>query len=130
MIFMMIGVIVHLCVLPFLDLTLVAGGACLGILVAMLLAIFILGERFNWKYDLLGLTFISAGCITIVLNANKVEQSFTGEEAVELILAPRALIFTAVCLSLIAINSCMLKRFLINLRRFESEAEDYQIRQF
>ena len=127
---MMIGVIVHLCVLPFLDLTLVAGGACLGILVAMLLAIFILGERFNWKYDLLGLTFISAGCITIVLNANKVEQSFTGEEAVELILAPRALIFTAVCLSLIAINSCMLKRFLINLRRFESEAEDYQIRQF
>ena len=70
---MTIGVIVHLCVLPFLDLTLVAGGACLGILVAMLLAIFILGERFNWKYDLLGLTFISAGCITIVLNANKVE---------------------------------------------------------
>lgn len=128
MVFMMTGVVVHLCVLPFLDLTLVAGGACLGILVAMLLAIFILGERFNWKYDLLGLTFISVGCITIVLNANKVEQSFTGEEAVELILAPRALIFTVVCLSLIAINSCMLKRFLVNLRRFESEAEDYQTR--
>ena len=108
MIFMTIGVVVHLCVLPFLDLTLVSGSACLGILVAMILAIFVLGERFNWKYDLPGLTFISAGCITIVLNANKVEQSFTGEEAVALLISPRALIFTVVCLSLIAINSCML----------------------
>ena len=89
------------------------------------LAIFVLGERFNWKYDLPGLTFISAGCITIVLNANKVEKSFTGEEAVALLISPRALIFTVVCLSLIAINSCMLKRFLVKLRKFESDAEDY-----
>ena len=73
MTFMIIGAIVHLCVLPFLDLTLIAGGACLGILAAMILAILVLGERFNWRYDLPGLAFISGGCITIVLNANKVE---------------------------------------------------------
>ena len=125
MVFMSTSVVVHLSVLPFLDLTLVAGGACLGILVAMILAILVLGERINWKYDTPGLAFITAGCITIVLNANKVEQSFTGEEAVELLLSPRSLVFTAVCLSLIAINSCMLKRFLVKLRKFESDAEDY-----
>ena len=76
---MMISVIVHLCVLPFLDLTLVAGSACLGIIVAMILAILVLGERFNWKYDLPGLTFILVGCSTIVLNANKIGQTFSGE---------------------------------------------------
>ena len=122
---MMTGTAVHLCVLPFLDLTLVAGSACLGIIVAMILAILVLGERFNWKYDLPGLTFILIGCITIVLNANKVEQTFTGEEAVALLLSARALVFTAVCLSLIAINSCMLRRFLVKLRQFEADAEDF-----
>ena len=122
---MITGTAVHLCVLPFLDLTLVAGSACLGILTAMILAILVLGERFNWKYDLPGLTFILIGCITIVLNANKVEQTFTGEEAVALLLSARALVFTAVCLSLIAINSCMLRRFLVKLRQFEADAEDF-----
>ena len=73
MTFMATGAIVHICVLPFLDLTLIAGGACLGILAAMILAILVLGEPFNWRYDLPGLAFISAGCITIVLRANKVE---------------------------------------------------------
>ena len=87
MAFMITGVAVHLCVLPFLDITLVSASACLGLLVAMILAVLVLGERFNWKYDLPGLTFILAGCITIVLNANKVEQSFTGEEAVAVLLS-------------------------------------------
>ena len=122
---MIISVVVHLCLLPFLDLTLVAGSACLGIIVAMILAIFVLGERFNWKYDLPGLTFIVVGSITIVLNANKEQQNFTAEEAVALLLSARALVFTVVCLSLIAINSCMLRRFLVKLRKFEADAEDF-----
>ena len=101
-----------------MDLILVAGSACLGIIVAMILAICVLGERFNWKYDLPGLTFILVGCVTMIINANKVEQSFTGEEAVALLLSARALVFTVVCLSLIAINSCMLRRFLVKLRLY------------
>ena len=122
---MVISTFVHLSVLPFLDLTLVAGGATLGIIAAMILAIVVLGEKFMWKYDLPGLTFISAGCITIVLNANKTEQTFTGEEAVAVLTSARALIFTAACLCLIAIESCMLKKFLIKLRKFESDAEEF-----
>ena len=71
---MFFGTLVHLCMLPFLDLTLVAGGACLGILVAIMLSVLVLGETFVWRYDLPGLLFIAAGSISIVYNANKKDQ--------------------------------------------------------
>ena len=45
---MLIGTIVHLSVLPFLDMTLVAGGACLGIIIAVILSVLVLGEKFVW----------------------------------------------------------------------------------
>ena len=71
---MIIGTLVHLFMLPFMDLTLVGAGACLGILVAILLSVIVLGEKFVWRYDLPGLLFIAVGSISIVYNTNKKDE--------------------------------------------------------
>jgi len=64
---------VHVACLPFLDLTLVAVNASLGIVIAVALSVAVFGETFIWKYDAAGLAFICAGCTTVVLTANTIE---------------------------------------------------------
>ena len=68
---MIAGTLIHVSVLPFLDMTLIAVNATLGIITSVLLSTCVLKESFIPKYDLTGLSFISAGCVLIVLNANK-----------------------------------------------------------
>ena len=77
----LLGTLIHIAILPFLDLTLSACNATLGIIFAMILARTFLGERFIWQYDLVAIVFIAAGCITIVLNANKNEVIYTEQES-------------------------------------------------
>jgi len=71
--FMVLGTIIHVLVLPFLDLTLIAVNAVVGIVFSVLLSIFVLGEQLVPKYDVSGLVCISVGCIGIVLSAHKKE---------------------------------------------------------
>lgn len=69
--FLVFGTVIHVMVLPFLDLTLIAVNATVGIVFAVMLSIFVLGEHLVPKYDLSGLLCISIGCTGIVLFANK-----------------------------------------------------------
>ena len=71
--FLVIGTIAHIFVLPFLDLTLIAVNAVVGIVFTVLLSIFVLGEQLVPKYDISGLIFICVGCTGIVVFANKEE---------------------------------------------------------
>ena len=68
-----VSAMIHLSVLPYLDITLTSANSTLGIIIAMVLSLIILKERFIVKYDLPGLLFIIAGCTTIVINANKID---------------------------------------------------------
>jgi len=77
--FLVLGTIIHIFVLPFLDLTLIAVNAVVGIVFTVLLSIFFLGEELVPKYDISGLICISIGCTGIVLFANKEEQEFTSD---------------------------------------------------
>ena len=71
--FLVYGTISHVLVLPFLDLTLIAVNATVGIVFAVLLSTFVLGETMIPKYDVSGLLCISVGCTGIVLFANKTQ---------------------------------------------------------
>lgn len=72
-----IGTVVHIGCLPWLDLTLVACNATLGIVFALILSVTVVKERFIWQYDFFALLCIITGCVTIVLNANKVEVKYS-----------------------------------------------------
>ena len=120
------GSAVHVSCLPFLDLTLVAVNASLGIVIAVILSSLVFGETFICKYDATGLIFICAGCTTVVLTANTIEQEFTGEQVVDLLLSFRSLIFTTICTIAIISNNYGVKWFLKKLRVFEADVEDYQ----
>ena len=65
-----INVVVHALVLPFVDLTLLACNACTAIIVNMILSTRLLGEKFIWQYDVTAMILIAIGSISIVLNAN------------------------------------------------------------
>jgi len=69
--FLILGTLIHVMVLPFLDLTLIAVNATVGIIFSVMLSIFVLGEELVPKYDVSGLVCISLGCTGIVLFANK-----------------------------------------------------------
>ena len=74
---MFLGSLIHVAVIPYLDLTLIAVNTTLGIIFSVILSTVILKEQFVAKYDLSGLFFIMAGVVWIVLNANTSEQEFT-----------------------------------------------------
>ena len=71
--FMVLGSVIHVGVLPFIDLTLIACNSCVGIIASVILSTAVLGERFIPQYDLVAMVFIAMGCTTLVLNANKNE---------------------------------------------------------
>ena len=102
--FMVFGTLIHVMVLPFLDLTLIAVNAVVGIIFSVLLSICVLGEQIVPKYDISGLIFISLGCSGIVIFANKAEQQFTGQQTVDLLLSAKTLIFVSSCFALFFIN--------------------------
>jgi len=112
-------------VLPYLDITLTAATSSAGIIIAMAFSLLILKERFIVKYDLPGMLFIIAGCSTIVINANKIDETFTKEECIELLTSPPCLTYTAIVLTLNRLNSWYVKKFLSRLRQFESDVEAY-----
>ena len=102
--FMILGTLIHVMVLPFLDLTLIAVNAVVGIIFSVLLSICILGEQIVPKYDISGLIFISLGCSGIVIFANKAEQQFTGQQTIDLLTSAKTLIFVSSCFALFFIN--------------------------
>ena len=112
-------------VLPFLDLTLIAVNAAVGIVFAVFLSIFVLGEKLIPKYDISGLFFILLGSSGIVLLTNKVEQEFTGEQVKKIVLSLPSFVLIFSGVGLFIINLLIMCRFAGRLRRFEKDVEDY-----
>ena len=123
---MLIGVALHIFCLQYMDLTLLAANAVTAIISTLVFSVTILGEMFVCRYDLPALLLISAGCTTIVLNSNKSDESFTADEVVDLLLAPRTLCFAGTCIFFILLSLTTLSFVLARLRRFESDVESYE----
>ena len=100
---MILGVVIHICMLKYLDLTLIAANSVTAIVSATVFSTQILGEVFICRYDLPALLLISAGCITIVLNANTSQTEYSAEDVKDLLKSPRTLSFIGACLVCIII---------------------------
>ena len=122
---MLAGLTIHIFMLQFLDLTLLAANAVTSIVAIVLFSTTILGEVFMWRYDLPGLLLIATGCTT-VLNANKTETEYTATDVKELLKAPKTLCFMAFCVFCILLSVATLSVVLRRLRRFEADVESYE----
>ena len=103
--------------------TLVACNATLGIVFALILSVLVFKEKFIWRFDFMAMLCIVTGCVTIVLNANKVEVTYTENEVIKMIFSMKAAIFIGVALSLFVFNQFVLRRLLKMLKRFESDVD-------
>ncbi len=71
-------------------------------------SVYMLGEKFDFRYDLPGVMLTCAGCITTVAFANTAEQDFTLDSMVGMLLAPKALFYMfGTALSIIASLICI-----------------------
>ena len=72
-------------VLPFADITLLTANTATAIISASILAIFILGEKFVWQYDLTALLLMISGGALTVIQSNKKKIEYSAEEVKELL---------------------------------------------
>ena len=90
---MAIGSVIHVIVLPFVDLVILSTGTGISIFLNTLLAVFYLGERFKPKYDVPAFILIIGGCIAIVLLSDFSDTEYTPEDIERLIISTPSLIF-------------------------------------
>ena len=122
-----LNVICHSLVLPFVDLTLLACNAATAIIVNMLLATFILREKFIWQYDLTAMVLIATGSIVIATQVHTEQVDFTADQIHALLVKTDTIIYLAICIGMFLGESFMLKMFYQKLRRFESDALQYEL---
>lgn len=121
--------IIHVFVLPYLDLTLMACNASTAIIMNLVLSKKFLGEMFVWKYDCTALVLISAGCTTIVLNAHTSQTRYDREAVVDVLLSARTLIFFTGGLLYFISMLMMIKCYLAKLRLFERDVDFFDAAQ-
>ena len=76
---LLLGGIIHLVVLPFLPLVLVATNSATAIIMSAILSVQCLQERMVWSYDLSAFFLISAGTTAMVLLSRETEAELTTE---------------------------------------------------
>ena len=115
--------IIHVIVLPYLDLTLMACNASTAMIANTILSWKFLGEIFIWKYDCTALVLIAAGCITIVLNAHTEEVHYEADEVAAMLKSARVISFLAVSLTYFFSMMLLINHYLAKLRLFEQDVD-------
>jgi len=119
------SVAIHLSVLPYADLTLLSSNSIVGIVVATILSISFLGERWVLRYDLTALILIIIGCTTIVMLSNKADPNFDAGDIQDLLFSVRTIVYLAVCCLIVVIDYIILNYMLKGLKMFEVDAHNY-----
>ena len=83
MVMLGMGNIIHIIVLPYADITLLAANSPLAILMNLFLSIWLFGERWIWKYDMPAIVMIVSGTLIIVFLCNTKQQKYDGEKLLE-----------------------------------------------
>jgi len=73
--------ILHLVVLPFAGLVLLACNSATAIVISSIFAVCLLGEKFMWKYDLTALFLIIAGNTLTILQSNRRKEEQSADQA-------------------------------------------------
>ena len=118
---LIVAAILHIIAVAHADLTLLSCNASTGIVVNVIISTRFLGERFDPRLDLYGLTLIGMGCTLIVILSNKEKQELTLAQLLELLISIKSICY--LCLAAIIVQSArMVTSFYVTyLRRFEKD---------
>ena len=86
-----IAALLHIWSLANADLTLLAVNASTGIIANIIISTYFLGDKFVPKYDLPGLILIGIGSTMIVLLSNKVNQSMSIDQLLDLLVGIKSI---------------------------------------
>ena len=119
LVLMVLAALLHIAALAHADLTLLSCNASAGIVANVFISTRFLGERFDPKYDTIGLLLISIGCTVIVLLSNKEKQDFNFGQLNELLTSTQSIVYFG--LTVVVTNSAKLTGpyFIDCLRDFE-----------
>ena len=123
--FSMLAVAIHLCVLPYADLTILSVNCIAGILFASALSMIFLKEKWITKYDLTSLIFIIFGCGMIVSLSDKTQIKFDANGIKSMLMSVKTIVFLTSCCLIIVVDYFVLKYMLKTLREFEVDALKY-----
>jgi len=129
-IIMISGLTIHICALPYADMTLLAANSSLAIIGNLILSIYLFDEKWVWKHDLPALALIIGGCCSIVALSNKEEIKYNGQAMLDILLAFKAICFYAFVACFMLICHVTMKKFEKALRTFEIDADlaDHDVR--
>lgn len=111
--------------LQYIDLTLISANAATDILATIVLSVWLLKEKFIWRYDLPALFFFVVGGVLIVISANTTETDYTPDDVKDILKAPKTIIFLILCVVFNVISAALLNYILHKLRLFEKDVDDY-----
>lgn len=129
-IIMLTGISIHICALPYADMTLLAANSSLAIIGNLILSIYLFDEKWVWKYDLPALTLIIGGCCSIVALSNKSDIKYDGQAMLDILLAFKAICFYSFVVCFMVLCYVSMKMFEKALRIFETDADlaDHNVR--
>jgi uncharacterized membrane protein YidH (DUF202 family) len=122
---MILAALLHIAALAHADLTLLSCNASAGIVANVVISTRFLGEKFDRKYDTMGLLLIGIGVTGIVLLSNKEKQEFNMARLNELLTSTQSVVYLG--LAVIIINSAKLAGpfFIEHLRYFEKDCVEW-----
>ena len=118
---LVIGNIIHVVVLPFCPVILLAINSSTAIVMTAVLAIVFLKERIVWRYDAVAFLLISGGCTGIVLLSQSKESESTTEDVVRQLTSLRTIFFCAFYIAFVVCNYMLTRWFEGQLMLFEKQ---------
>ena len=116
---LLLGGIIHLVVLPFLPLVLVATNSATAIVMSAILSVQCLQERMVWAYDLSAFFLISGGTTAMVLLSRETEAKLTTEIIAGQLKSIQAISFFAFYIIFAVLNYMLTRWFTGQIRLFE-----------
>ena len=97
---LIVGSILHVAALPFASLVVLSTSTATSIIFNNLLAVFYLGEIFNWRVDSIAYTLIIGGCLAIILVTPEDDTDYDPAKIKSLILSTDSAILVSIHLIL------------------------------
>ena len=123
MVCLAIGNIIHVVVLPFCPIVLLAMNSSTAIIMTSTMAILFLEEQIVWRYDLMAFLLISIGTTGIVLMSHSTETALSTAEIESQITSMKTIGFCIFYIVFVVSNYMLSRWFRGQLRLFERQGE-------
>ena len=116
------GGVIHIVVLPFCPLVLLATNSATAIVMSAMLSVWFLDERIVWRYDLPAFVLISGGTTAMVMLSKENEVQLTTEVITDQLKSLKSALFFAFYIIFVVLNYMLTRWFSGQIRLFERQA--------